>query len=359
MRVLFLITNADLSGAPIHLLDLAKGIKEKHEILVVFGVNGPIIKDFNAADLNTKVLHTMKSDFNVLNDIRSIKSFIKIIREFNPDIIHSHSSKAGLIGRISSYLMNVKSVFTVHGWGFGENQGKVKSFVLIAMEKFLKRLTSYYIFVSEFDFEVAKQKFGRVKGSVIYNGSNFKIYNQLGRIELDMIMVARNDPQKDYETLIKALKVSKFNSIKFVGKGTDSQEFKNHVQSLVGDNYSKIEFLGERRDIDVLLENSNLFVLSTNYEGLPISIIEAMSKSLPIIATNVGGISELVSDECNGFLVEHRNPNQLSEKINILSEDVFLRNKFGDISKEIYLEKFQSQKMVECTLSVYELIKST
>jgi glycosyltransferase involved in cell wall biosynthesis len=356
MKVIYLITNSDLSGAPIHLLNLSKGMSEKHEILVVFGITGPITKQFDKYNIPYKVIGTMKSDFNIINDIISLYRFIRICNEFKPDLIHSHSTKAGMIARITALLTRSKSVFTVHGWGFGEKQGRVKSLIILAIEKLLYFLTDYYIFVSNNDEKIAKQKFGQISGEVIYNGSDFSISNINAALSLNIIMVARNDPQKDYGTLLKALRNSDFNSAQLVGNGTNNEEFIFRAKNLLKEKFNKVEFLGEREDVSQLLENSNLFILTTNYEGLPISIIEAMSKGLPIIATNVGGISELVRNNWNGYLVNHADHVQLSGLINYLSINPQERIFFGKNSQNHFQNNFTDKKMVKKTMEVYKKV---
>lgn len=356
MRILYLITNADLSGAPVHVLQLSRGLAQSNDIMVVFGVDGPIIEEFQKFNIQTAVLHTMKSDFNFLNDIKSIRKFCHIIKEFNPDIIHCHSSKAGLIGRISARIKKVPAIFTVHGWGFGNKQGIVKSTLIYLLELFLSRITTYYIFVSNFDKKVADKKIKNYLGKVIYNGTDFSQFQGNGNETLDIVMVARNDPQKDYQTLIKALADSSFDSAKFIGHGTDDSKFISTAKQILGKNFQKVSFLGERKDVSLQLEASTIFVLTTNYEGLPISIIEAMSKSLPIIATRVGGIPELVEHENNGYLIEVGDHDNLIQKINKLNDNISLRERLGRKSLELFQKKFRTQEMVANTNEVYQKI---
>lgn len=356
MKILYLITNADLSGAPIHVLNLSKGLSKENEVLVTFGVDGPITKQFDKNNIPYEVIGTMKSDFNFINDFVSIIKFLRLCRKFKPDLIHAHSSKAGMIGRITALLIKKKSIFTVHGWGFGENQGRLKSLIILSIEKILSYLTDYYIFVSKNDERVAQSKFSKIRGEVIYNGSDFAMGSLNTSLPLDIIMVARNDPQKDYKTLFKALKNSNFNCAKLVGKGTDNHDFIANAKSELGVKYENVSFLGEREDVAELLENSNLFILTTNYEGLPISIIEAMSKGLAIIATDVGGVNELVIDNWNGFLINHADSNKLSDLINYLFQNPEKRIQFGNNSQSHFLNCFTDQKMVNKTFEVYKKV---
>ncbi|WP_113928344.1 glycosyltransferase [Bacillus sp. P14.5] len=169
-------------------------------------------------------------------------------------------------------------------------------------------------------------------------------------------MVARFSAQKDYKTLIQSItKVEGDFRVRLVGDGELIGEIKQIVLQL---NLSdKVEFLGKRNDVIDLLRESDVFILSTNYEGLPISIIEAMSQGLPVVATDVGGVNELIADNKNGYLVRRKDSDQLAEKIKNLISDQALRNSMGDESYKRFRDKFTSKVMLDKTFNVYEEIK--
>jgi glycosyltransferase involved in cell wall biosynthesis len=116
----------------------------------------------------------------------------------------------------------------------------------------------------------------------------------------------------------------------------------------------QISFLGDRRDVAVLLSRAQIFVLSTHYEGLPISILEAMRAGLPVIATSVSGIPEVVEDGQTGLLVPHNNSQALAQALRTLIESPQLRQRLGDAGRRRFLQEFSVERMITATRTVYD-----
>lgn len=160
-------------------------------------------------------------------------------------------------------------------------------------------------------------------------------------------MVARFDNQKNQKLLVDAFHLfpdlQKNFELKFIGDGQNYEEIKDYTNKLSLDN--NIKFLGFRNNVGAYLRQSDAFILSTHYEGLPISIIEAMSYGLPIVATRVGGIPEMVTAD-NGFLFENT-PASVHNSLNLLLVSLSKPNSLGSNSKKIFLEKFELNKELE------------
>ena len=357
MRVLIVVTNADLAGAPIHVRDLALGILAKgFAVAVVFGENGPIRSTLAEAGIETYVISTMHSNQNLFEDLLSCLSLMRISRKFMPDIIHCHSSKAGLISRVVCLILNIPVIYTIHGWGFGDGRQKWKSKIIYFTERLMVKFTTRYIAVSEVDrciglneLHISQEKIITIHNGIHLPSDELRVHPQ----EITLIMVARNDPQKDYITFFKSLKTAIFERAYVIGRGTDSPKFIALARQLAGDNFQKILFLGLREDVSKWLEKSSIFLLISNFEGLPISIIEAMSKGLPIIATDVGGVSEMVKEGCNGFLVSRGDYEAISQKISLLSADRNLSISMGNYSIEYFLSSFTSKSMISKVIDLY------
>lgn len=359
LKVLILSTNADLAGAPLHVKEVSLSlIRDGHEVVVIFGSNGLIEESLQASGINTYVVHGMRSAINPLADIRVYFALRKIIKSERPDLIHCHSAKAGMLGRIVGYKLNIPCIYTVHGWGFGVGRKLIIGFILKTIELLLKKITSHFIAVSESDRKIGIDCLGisSDKISTIRNGVSYIISgSNLRPVEAKVIMVARNDFQKDYLTLARALAKSEVKKAVFVGLGTDSTQFKNEVSRIV-DGACSIEFCGLRTDIPELLESSSIFVLSSRYEALPLSIIEAMSKGLPIVASDVGGVNELVLHNQNGFLFKAGDSGALAVYLKTLSGDVDLRRQMGAESIRRYKSEFSADRMMEQTYNVYKKV---
>jgi glycosyltransferase involved in cell wall biosynthesis len=359
LNVLLIVTNADLAGAPIHVRDLAISLKNHgHKVSVIFGEHGAIKDALDAEGIDTHVVQSMRSSINPQQDIRSFLGVKKIAELIAPDLIHAHSSKAGLIARLVGFILKVPVIYTIHGWGFGKGRRKLISSFVYFTEMVLSFFTDKFIAVSNADRHVGIRylPIANSKISTIYNSTSFvptPLYARQNPDGVRLIMVARNDHPKDYATFFKAVAKSNIDSVMVVGRGTDEDSFIASARSYTGDNFHKIEFLGARSDIEELLERANLFVLSSKFEGLPISIIEAMSKGLPILASSVGGIPELVLHGVNGYLFEPGNHEVLASYINELSLDKNKIRSFGAASFERYSAEFSAESMTRKVIDAY------
>ena len=159
ISVLLVSTNADLAGAPVHVMLLAQGLASHGlNVGVVFGEHGPIRVELERQGISTWVVPTIRSNFNVAQDFQSVMSLRKLIREFDPQIVHAHSSKAGMVTRIAGAACTVPVVYTVHGWGFGQGRMRSVSTIVRTIERLLRSRTSHYIAVSAHDRQIGLRR---------------------------------------------------------------------------------------------------------------------------------------------------------------------------------------------------------
>lgn len=362
MKILYGITRSNWGGAQAHLYELIKDqVNRGNEVILFVGEAGELTKRVSCVE-NVKiiVLNSVSRNLNPIKDLIAIKEIKSIINKETPDIVHVHSSKAGALGRIAARKSKAKVIFTAHGWAFTDGVGKKKALLYKKIEKYLTKFSDKIICVSKFDLKIAKdaQFFkGNTKGVCIYNGvvepSDIKFIRDFGIPK--MVMVARFDNQKNQELLINSLvkfKEYDFN-MTFIGDGPNLVKCKSIVEK---ENLtSKIFFEGFKSNVDDFLKESNCFVLSTNYEGLPISIIEAMSYRLPIISSNVGGVSEQIENNSSGILVN--NENEWENVLKKIFEGNYDLNKMGRKSYSIFTEKFLLNDMLEQNNTTYELVR--
>jgi glycosyltransferase involved in cell wall biosynthesis len=166
-------------------------------------------------------------------------------------------------------------------------------------------------------------------------------------------MVARFDQSKDHYTLLRAL--SALNQLpwelRLAGSGPLLPAVKRFAQECKIS--SRVQFLGECSDVSGLLADSDIFVLISNAEAFPISILEAMRAALPVVATDTGGVCEAVRDGENGFLVAHADSSTLAEKLSVLIKSPELRLKMGDSSRQRFLRNFEWNYMLDQTEALY------
>lgn len=366
MRILYVITLPDIGGAQTHLLEVACAMqKSGHDVQIVAGKYGWLTEQLAIKGIEISVIDELVREISLKKDWATVYKIRNIIKKWHPDIVHCHSSKAGIVGRIAAFMEGVPSVFTAHGWAFTEGVPFFKRVLYSVIENIMLNITSKCFCVSEYDRCLAKKWFLRDSHKIItvHNGigddglQRDAIVRMLdnGSI-LRLIMVGRFSKQKDHMLLIKSVydinkKYPGQVHLSLVG---DGDLFAAANQYVVANNLGDfIVLLGESTCVDSLLTQSDVFCLISNYEGLPISIIEAMRAGLPVIASDVGGNNELVVDGVNGYLVSRGDRKGLVQAIEKLIKDRTLITEFGKRSQEKFRMEFTFSAMMQKIESAY------
>lgn len=355
--ILIVSTNADWAGAPIHVLTLVQALKSSFDVFVVFGEDGPVRQALATQGVATTIVSSLRSTINPVRDLRCLLAFLKIVRSVRPDLLHAHSSKAGMIARLAAYILRLPCLYTVHGWGFGTGRTRLQS----AMVYWVERSFSYfpattYIFVSDADRRVGLErlKLDPDRCKTIHNGMpDHGLRAQVGKNSA-VIMAARVCHAKDHDMVLQSFqRCSTRFKLVLVGEGTDSSEFRDRVLASAPSKHAQVACLGLSDGVPQLLAQAGIFVLCSRYEGLPLSIIEAMCAGLPIVATDVGGVNELVEDGVSGFLVPAGDQAAMSNCLDRLQNDVALRVRMGQASRERYVANFGSKQMAAAVAQLY------
>lgn len=366
MRILYVITLPDIGGAQTHLLEVACAMqKSGHDVQIVAGKYGWLTEQLEIKGIEISVIDELVREISLKKDWATVYKIRNIIKKWHPDIVHCHSSKAGIVGRIAAFMEGVPSVFTAHGWAFTEGVPFFKRVLYSVIENIMLNITSKCFCVSEYDRCLAKKWFLRDSHKIItvHNGiggdglQRDAIVRMLdnGSI-LRLIMVGRFSKPKDHMLLIKSVydinkKYPGQVHLSLVG---DGDLFAAANQYVVANNLGDfIVLLGESTCVDSLLTQSDVFCLISNYEGLPISIIEAMRAGLPVIASDVGGNNELVVDGVNGYLVSRGDRKGLVQAIEKLIKDRNLITEFGKRSQEKFRMEFTFSAMMQKIESAY------
>ena len=282
---------------------------------------------------------------------------LRIIRENDIDIIHLHNSGSMIWSMLCKvFCPKLKLVYTIHSSIIIKKWGIKTLFIN-------RTFIDMNIAISEAIFGDCVQN--KLKAVKIYNGVDTKKWKQPPSCAptFSIIHVGRITHQiKGQDILIKALKKCKDKGMKFacsfVGGVYDSnvQSFeylKGLVENL--DLSEEIIFLGNREDIPELLAQSALFVLPSRYEGLPISLLEAMAARLPVIASNISGSSELVEHEKNGLLFQSENHLDLADKISLLYDHREEMERMAQNAHE-YVQRFDISIMCEKYRDLYKCL---
>lgn len=355
MKILYFITLPEKAGAQVHVADLIEGFYAKNEILLATSEHGWLTHESKKYSVKTHIISALRRDINPILDVISLLQLVRLLRSEKPDLIHLHSTKAGVIGRLAARICGVPSILTVHGWSFSEGIPRSRRVLGLVTEMIASFIPSKIITVSEYDKQLSKKY--RIRGSAsavtIYNGVKYQDkFASLSSEKVRAVMVARLSEQKDHVSLLKALNISKNIHVDFIGGGPLEEkliEFSNDLK--VKD---RVNFLGAHDSIISKLIDYDIFILTSNYEGFPISIIEAMMSGLPTIASNVGGISEAIDNNENGYLVERGDFKSIAKSIDALSQDRDLRIKMGAAARRKAIEKFNIRDMLQKTEMVYK-----
>lgn len=368
MRVLCIVTGAEFGGASRHVLALLSYLLgQGHQVGLVCAPEPRILRE--SAESGVKVYRNehFVRPVRLQKDLRALIPVWRAIRDFRPDLVTAHSTKAGFAARLCCALLGVKRVtFTAHGWAFTEGKSRWKRYLLALAERAAAKVTSKIICVSEHDRNLALRfKVGQPEqlavvhygiDPVAFTGADgCKIRNLLGMDGRPTVtMVGRLVPQKDPLTLLRACALvrKRFNAL-LVGDGilrSSAEEFLSAQDGL----RNRVRLLGEREDINEILAASHIFVLSSRWEGLPIGVIEAMFSGLPVVATNVGGMAELVEDGATGILVSPGDPAALAGALERLIGDEALRRKMGEAGRRKAFAEFTVGQMLRATEGVYQ-----
>lgn len=360
MKIAYCITRMDeIGGAQVHLRDIALYYKSMgHDVSVLTGSLGNLTDLL--AEAGIKIIHVshLRRSIHPVFDVFALVQMVCALRKMKPDIVACHSSKAGLLGRLAAKLCGIKSVFTVHGWAFTEGVGEGTAKIYRILEKLCAHITSHIITVSQYDknlalkYDVAPE----AQMTVVHNGVHDLQYMERSvspaEKPMKLLMVARFGGQKDHKLLLSALKnCGDLNwTLDLVGRG-DPQEFikfchENHI-------HDRVNFLGERNDVADLLKTTDIFMLISRWEGLPISILEAMRASVPVIASDVGGVKESVIDGETGYLVGRGDEVALEKAIRALLTDRGQALEMGRRGRRLFETSFSFQAMVEKMFQVY------
>lgn len=356
-KILIVSTNADWAGAPVHVLTLANALASRYELSVVFGEEGPVRQALLAQGIPSTVVPTLRSSINPIRDIRCFFSFLKLVRVAQPDLLHAHSSKAGMITRLAAAILHIPCIYTVHGWGFGPGRSRLQSALVYGVERMSSHFSrATYIFVSDADRRVGTERL-RLRPDqchTIRNGT--PDHGQIANVAQNSaaIMAARVCHAKDHDLLLRSFQECRTPfKLVLVGEGTQTPEFQQRVRAHAPDKHTQVACLGLSESIPSLLARAGMFVLCSRYEGLPLSIIEAMCAGLPIVATDVGGVGELVEDGVNGFLVPPGDQPALSRCLDLLQSDAALRVRMGQASRARYVAEFEISRMASAVVQMY------
>lgn len=359
MKILYLITKSEAGGAQTHVIDLCRYFISKGDQVMVMsrpgGVLESAVKDCGAVFLPNKYFSNYPCLIKIFLAVREIK---RAAIDFKPDIVHCHSSAAAFLGRLA-VRGKIQTVYTAHGWGFNIGMNPIIRRAVLMVEKILAKYTDVYICVSKFvrdlglKYHLAKPN----KFQVIYNGVEPRGAVTRNRSDAFCLsFVGRLAEPKKPELTIEAIALlppEKKQTIKFIIVGDGPK--RGMLERLAADRGVVVDFTGDlpREQAIQAISQSDAFVFISSWEGLPYTILEAFSVGLPVIASDVGGVSEMVTPD-NGILIKSNRPQEISEAICKIADDAALRDSMRTSALKTVVEKFSLSGMLTQVESVYK-----
>jgi glycosyltransferase involved in cell wall biosynthesis len=371
IKIVYVITSTGVGGAEKILYYTVTGLDStKYSIsLCSLKERGEIAKELEKCGVQIHCLRMVNKEGVIgwLSSIITLFRLFSYLRKLRPTIVHSFLFRANILARIAGYLTGVPIIISSIRVMGGEKE----------FFHFLERMTSFvvdrYVTVSESvkGYIIQKSKIPVEKVSVIYNGVNIKNCDslQVQNVKLSfsreagniiLMTVGRLHKQKGHYYLIHAISKVKKEVLKIrlliIGEGEEEKNLKNLVKSL--DLTDQIIFTGLKYDVENILPIAELFILPSLWEGMPNAVLEAMATGKPVVATEVGGIPELVIHGETGLLVPPKDSDALASAIIDLLQDKLKAKKMGEVGRIRVEEHFNISKTVEKTESLYqELLK--
>jgi glycosyltransferase involved in cell wall biosynthesis len=355
-RLLYLVTRSVFGGAQSHVLTLLTKFRAEYDVALGVGCEGQLTEGARSDGIDVHILPHLMSRPWPVHAMTAVWEIKRLILRVQPDLVSTHSFKAGLAGRLAATQCGVASVHTAHGWPFSPGVPWLRRQVTLPIERRAAAWCRRIIAVSEADYELGVHRHvARPEQLVtVQNGvpdSHLRAEpGRPGRPEI--VMVGRFEPQKDFPLLLRAIHGLPGDvHATLVGDGPTRVKAEALSRRLGLSGY--VRFLGFRSDVAEILSDAQVFVLASRWEGLPRSVLEAMRAGVPVVASDVGGVGEAVVDGDSGFLIPRGNVEALRRRLGQLCADSKLRERMGAAARSRYEIHFVAERMLRETLQVY------
>jgi glycosyltransferase involved in cell wall biosynthesis len=377
--VCHIITRLDLGGAQENTLYTAANLRRPFNATLICGPGG--LLDEEARGLPGVPVHFVPSlvrSIHPARDLRSVVSLTRLLRRARPLIVHTHSSKAGIVGRIAARLARVPIVVhTIHGFGFNAEQPRALRAFLVAAERAVAPLTSHFIAVSRANLEegIARRIIPADRASLIRSGIRLASFAAVPegrrserRAELrGAIGLPPNGPLVGMVACLKAQK-SPLDFVEVAARV--ARDVPDAVFLLAGDGElrdavsarvealglsGRFHLLGWRRDIPRILAGLDVMVLTSSWEGLPRVLPEAIAAGVPVVATAVDGTNDIIAEGQTGLVCRPHDLEGLSGAVLRLLREPVLGRSLVDRAREV-LPEFDIDAMVRAQESLYQTL---
>ncbi|NTW21952.1 glycosyltransferase family 4 protein [Candidatus Falkowbacteria bacterium] len=395
-KILYITTESELGGSQRYILDLARNLKNEYDIVVVFGSqngDGEFGSLLEKAGINYFVLPHLVRRMSPLHDFLAYRAIKKLIRDIRPNIVHLSSRKASTIGSFAVHCQKSGSakplvVYSPHGWAFNEPDSSLSQKIFLRLERYTQKYKDKIICINKSYIEQAEKllHIDPRKLSLIYHGIDIKQYQYYAKEDAKKRLFSLIEnaqmpdektilvgsignlyPSKGYYYLIKAMHYLIIDygfpiTAILIGEGPERGDLEARIikfhpmdyNAMDGNVSQKIILAGRIANAAEILPAFDFYVSTSLKEGFPYTILEAMGAGLPVIATRVGGIPDMITDQVNGLLIDPQNSRTLASKVAELINDPSKKQRLATQAQHDANHLFKFNKMLEQTKKIYE-----
>jgi glycosyltransferase involved in cell wall biosynthesis len=365
-----MVTKGVWGGAQKYVYSIATNLpKNLYDVFVITG-RGEILKNkLEKEGIRVYEISNLKRDISIFSEIKSFISVFKILRKESPDVLHLNSPKAGGIGSVVGKILGIKNIIlTAHGWTFNENRGIFSKLIIIFLSWFTALLCHKTIVIADREMKQGRRMpFVKNKIVLIKNGVeniDFKekkeaqkeLFQHINKTPINNVLwlgtIAELHKNKGLEYAIGAVAKIETPVVFFIiGEGEERKNLERMIEKHNLEN--RVFLVGFLENAKEYLRAFDIFTLTSIKEGLPYTILEAGLAGLPVVASNIGGIPDIIDNGLNGILVEKTNIEQITKTIELMIRNPDQRKSFGLKLQEKVEKEFSLKQMLNKTLQLY------
>ncbi len=388
-RILRILNRFNLGGPTYNAAYLTRYLTPEYDTLLIGGKHSEDEDSsefiLNNMGINAVIIPDMQREISPVNDLSVYNKIKQLIKDFKPDIVHTHAAKAGMLGRRAAFSLDIPViVHTFHGHVFHSYFNPVKTATFIQIERALAKRTSRIIAISEIQKKELSETYKITtadKISVIPNGFDLdrfgvdsvekrRLFRERYNIPDNVVaigIVGRIVPIKNHRFFIEVIsKLKQKSSSKVVavviGDGElrgETEEYSKKLGLKTGSRYNQKEktdviFTSWIRDIDRVYSGLDIVALTSKNEGTPVSLIEAQASGKPVVSTDVGGILDVVEPGKSGLLSEENDADKFVSNLLYLIKNPKICDSYGKYGKNIMNNRFGYKRLVSETAVLYE-----
>ncbi len=370
-KVCLMVTKGVWGGAQKYVYSIATNLpKNIYDVFVITG-KGEILKNkLEREGIKVYEITDLKRDISIFSEIKSFISLFKILKKESPDILHLNSPKAGGLGAFVGRILGIKKiVLTAHGWTFNEDRGVFSKIIIMIISWITVILCHKTIVIADKELKQARRMpfVDKNKITLIRNGlenidfkekieAQKKLFENINKTVINNVLwlgtISELHKNKGLEYAIGAISKIETPIVFFIiGEGEERKNLEKIIEKYNLEN--RVFLVGFLENAKEYLKAFDIFTLTSIKEGLPYTILEAGLAGLPIIASNVGGVPDIIDNGINGILVEKTNVGQISKTIEFMIKNPDQRKSFGLKLQQKIEKEFSLKQMLSKTIQLY------